>query len=247
MKHIFIIIFIIGLASFSINETQAQCFDDGHSPFQNQGWLSCSTSVGPNPDRGDAHWIMYDFGHIYELDSVYFWNHNVWGETGMGIKSVLIDFSNDKETWQTVGPIEIEKAPGSWKYTGVQGPSLSNIEARYALITVLSTWDEDASCAGLAEIKIGVNKVVDVTEIEPVAEWTIAPNPASERITIQLPEVDKINTISLYNSVGQLVQNINVTNSTEILLPVNELKEGVYLVSIQTDKEILTKSFVKGG
>lgn len=247
MKHIFNILFIIGLASFSMNEAQAQCFDDGHSPFQNQGWLSCSTSVGPNPDRGDAHWIMYDFGHIYELDSVYFWNHNVWGETGFGMKSILIDFSNDKENWQTVGPINIDKAPGSWKYTGFQGPSLGHVEARYALITVLSTWDEDATCAGLGEIKIGVNQVVDVTEVEPIIEWTISPNPASERITIQLPEVDEIKSISLYNSVGQLVQNINTPYGTDVLVPISELKDGLYFVTIKTNTEILTKSFMKGG
>ena len=247
MKHILNILLILGLATFAVNDSDGQCFDDGHSPFQNQGWLSCNTSVGPNPDRGDAHWIMYDFGHIYELDSVYFWNHNVWGETGMGMKSILIDYSTDKENWSAIGPINIDKAPGSWKYTGFQGPTLGNVKARYALITVLSTWSDDASCAGLGEIKFGVNQIVEVTEVEPAIAWTISPNPAVERITIQIPEVEKINSITLYNSIGQLVQELNTNGGKEIVVPLNGLKEGVYFVSIKTDKEILTKSFVKGG
>jgi len=246
MKHILNSLLILGFTAFAIN-ADAQCIENGHSPFQNQGWLSCNTSIGPNPDRGDAHWIMYDFGHIYALDSVYFWNHNVWGETGMGIKSILIDYSTDKENWNTIGPITVDKAPGSWKYTGFQGPSLGNVNARYALITVLSTWSDDSSCAGLGEIKFGVNQVVEVTEVESAKQWTILPNPAVERITILLPDVDKINSLTLYNSVGQLVQELNTNGGNEIVVPISELKEGVYFVSIKTDKEVMTKSFVKGG
>lgn len=229
----------------SSNNTDAQCFDDGHSPFQDQGWLSCSTSVGPIPERGDAHWIMYDFGHVYTLDSVYFWNHNVWGETGMGVKSILIDYSTDKENWSTIGPINIEKAPGSWKYTGIQGPSLGNVNARYALVTVISTWREDVSCAGLAEIKFGVNNSVDVAEIETSKEWTISPNPAVDKILIKLPEVENINSLSMYNSVGQLMKELDIPNGKELVVPVDELKEGVYFITIKTGSEIITKSFVK--
>lgn len=245
MKYIFNIILVLSLNTFLASNVNSQCFDNGHSPFQDQGWLSCNTSVGPNPDRGEAHWILYDFGHAYRLDSVYFWNHNVWGETGLGVKSILIDFSMDKENWTTVGPINIDKAPGSWKYTGVEGPFLGNVQARYALITVLSTWREDASCAGLGEIKFGVSQVVDVTEIETSKDWTISPNPASERITIQLPQIGKISSLNIYNSLGMLVQELNANNGNEVVVAISELKEGIYFVSIKTETEIFTKSFVK--
>ena len=246
MKHIFYTAIILALSIFTTNDAGAQCFDDGHSPFQNQGWLSCSTSIGPIPERGDAHWILYDFGHVYTLDSIYFWNHNVWGETGMGVKNILIDYSLDKESWSTIGPISIEKAPGSWKYTGVQGPSLGNVDARYALVTVISTWEDDASCAGLAEIKFGVSNTVDVVEVNPDKEWTISPNPAIEMITVQLPEVSEIKSLNMYNSVGQLVQQFKVPNSNELNVQLNDVEEGIYFISITTETEILTKSFVKG-
>ena len=246
MKHIYKFVLLIGFSTFALSTLSAQCFDNGHSPFKDQGWLSCNMSVGPNPDRGEAHWIMYDLGHIYELDSVYFWNYNVWGETGMGLKSILIDYSIDQEEWSTVGPIEIDKAPGSWKYTGTSGPSLEFAQARYVLITVLSTWSDDTSCAGLSEIKFNVGNIVDVTEVQPAVEWSIAPNPASERITIQLPEVDKIKSLTVYNSIGQVVQNLAIPNSTNMVVPVGQLQSGIYFVSINTETEILTKSFVKG-
>ncbi len=82
MKYILAIIVAI---TFSIG-VSAQCIDDTHSPFQNQGWMSCNTSIGPIPERGDVHWIQYDLGEVYVLDSLYIWNHNVWGETEMGLK-----------------------------------------------------------------------------------------------------------------------------------------------------------------
>lgn len=229
----------------SSNNSDAQCFDDGHSSFENQGWLSCSTSVGPIPERGDAHWLLYDFGHVYTLDSVYFWNHNVWGETGMGLKSILIDYSIDKENWNTIGPIPIDKAPGSWKYTGSQGPSLGNVDARYALITVVSTW-EDTGCAGLAEIRFGVNNIVDVNEVETITEWSISPNPATDMITIQLPEVEDIKRLTVYNSVGQLISELSIPDGNELIVPINDINEGIYFISIATNTEVMTKSFVKG-
>ncbi len=246
MKYILNIGLILVLTVVTSNDAGAQCFDNGHSPFQEQGWLSCNTSIGPIPERGDAHWILYDFGYEYTLDSVYFWNHNVWGETGMGVKSILIDYSTDKENWTTIGPISIEKAPGSWKYTGTQGPSLGNVDARYVLITVISTWRESSSCAGLAEVRFGVNNSVDVTEVDSSLDWAISPNPAIDRITVQLPVVDEIRSMSVYNAIGQLIQKLSVPNNNEITVSLNEMEEGIYFISIATDKEILTKPFVKG-
>lgn len=245
MKNIYTFTFVVMQILASASYANSQCFDDGHSPFQEQGWLSCNTSVGPIPERGDAHWILYDFGHIYTLDSLYFWNHNVWGETGMGVKSILIDYSTDKEDWNTVGPIQVNRAPGSWKYTGTQGPSLNNVDARYVLVTVISTWREASSCAGLAEIKFGVSNSVDVSEEVWVSEWSIAPNPATDKITVSLPAVNEIQDISIYNSVGQMIRRMYPDHISTLNIVIDDLKQGLYFVSISTGKEVLTKSFVK--
>ena len=245
MKYTYNSIFAIALLALCTTQSNGQCFDDGHSPFQNQGWLSCNTSVGPIPERGDAHWILYDFGHVYSVDSIYFWNHNVWGETGMGVKDILIDYSTDKENWTTVGPITVDKAPGSWKYTGVKGPSLGNVNARYVLITVVSTWREITGCAGIGEIKFGVDNIVDVEEVDPLLDWTISPNPASEQIILQMPSADDINKISIVNSIGQTVRQWTSLNGQELAISLDGMQEGIYYVTLETDQEILTKSFVK--
>ena len=205
MKPLYTFFFICFTTYFS----SAQCLEDRHSPFQHQGWQSCMTSVGP-VDRGEKHWIAYDFGERYVIDSLYFWNHNVWGETGMGVKEFMIDYSTDQVNWTAIGPFTIDKAPGSWKYEGTAGPLLGNIEARYMLFTVMSTWDASASCAGLGEVKFNLGLSTDIEEVEPELAWNISPNPATDQITIQLPEGLAVTQLSLYSAVGVLVKQLNV-------------------------------------
>lgn len=226
----------------------SQCFDDGHSPFDDQGWLSCTTSVNPIPERGNGHWILYDLGENYTVDELYLWNHNVWGETGMGVRQILIDYSKDKENWSTAGPFTIEKAPGSWKYTGVEGPSLNSARGRYFLITVINTWDNTSSCAGLGEIKflLGTSTDNDDVVVEDQA-MTLSPNPAIEMIKISLPNQAKINQITIRNSVGQSIKDLDITMGREMTIDVSDLTDGMYHVSVYTDEGIETKSFVKVG
>jgi len=245
MKNIFYTALIFTLVTCSLTNSNAQCFDDGHSPFQDQGWLSCNTSIGPIPERGNTHWLLYDFGHVYAIDSLYFWNHNVWGETGLGVKDILIDYSTDQENWTTIGPITVEKAPGSWKYTGSQGPALDNIQAQYVLVTVVSTWRESAACAGLAEIRFGLGQTVNTEELETAVEWTIAPNPALEQITIQLPESVDIQKATILNAVGQEIKEIPIANRTEVSVNLDGIREGVYFVTLSSETQVWTKSFVK--
>jgi len=196
MKYINTLFFTI-VFTFCLS---AQCIDDTHSPFQDQGWMSCNTSVGPIPERGDVHWLRYDLGDVYILDSLYIWNHNVWGETGMGVKSIMIDYSIDEQNWISAGPFNIEKAPGSWKYQGTMGPSLNNAQAQYVVISVLSTHSEDTACAGVGEFLFYLGESVDVEDQEIVdLDWNIVPNPATDNITISLSSPDlKLMRLSLY-------------------------------------------------
>ncbi len=224
----------------------AQCFDDGHSPFQNQGWLSCKTSVGPIQERGNTHWLLYDLGEKYTVDALYFWNHNVWGETGMGVKQILIDYSNDKINWKTAGPFNIAKAPGSWKYTGVEGPDLNHAVGQYFLITVINTWDNSTACAGLGEIKFILGESVDTEdEINSIREFTISPNPASNNIELTLPDFQSVSSLAIYNTIGQKVINLDLPLSSKIYVPISQLESGLYHVSIKSNVGMQSKSFIK--
>ena len=243
MKYLYILIFFFSCSYISL---RAQCIDNGHSPFDDQGWLSCDTSIGPVPERGDVHWIMYDLGEEYVIDSMYYWNHNVWGETGMGVKQILIDYSTDKIDWTTIGPYTIDRAPGSWKYTGVLGPSFPSIEAQYLLVSVVSTWDETVTCAGIGEIKFILGEpTVETQDISDDIDWSISPNPSKELITIELPTDTHIYDLSIYNAVGQAISTPLIPTNHQLSVPISHLEEGLYYVSYQSDKGTSTRSFVK--
>ena len=48
--------------------------EEGLSQELEDSWQSCEISMNPNPERGESHWIMYDFGKVVKLEEVRFWN-----------------------------------------------------------------------------------------------------------------------------------------------------------------------------
>ena len=243
MKDIISSLAILFLVS---NIAISQCFDDGHSPFSNQGWLSCEQSVGPIPERGIAHWILYDLGEPYTVDSLYIWNHNVWGETGMGVKKILIDYSLDKNSWTTIGPYVLKQAPGSWKYTGDKGPSLNHAFGRFFLITVLSSWDENATCAGLGEIKFILGESVGTDDESLVDdEGWISPNPATDIINLHLGNRHDVLNVDIIDAVGHTVISIPHPTGIEVAIPIVDLNPGMYIARVQESTGSDSYTFIK--
>jgi hypothetical protein len=112
-------------------------------------WLSCSVSDNPNPERERGHWIMYDLGQRYEMISSQIWNYNVEGQTQNGFEIVSVDYSEDGNTWESLGNYNWPLAPGENGYGGFNGPDFNNIRARYILIQSL---DDTTTCRGLSKV-----------------------------------------------------------------------------------------------
>lgn len=66
------------------------------------------------------------------------------------------------------------------------------------------------------------------------------PNPAKENLTI---EINKDATVEIINLQGQVVKNITLTNS-ENTINLKGLIDGVYVIKITTDKEMVMKKLV---
>jgi predicted alpha/beta superfamily hydrolase len=66
----------------------------------------------------------------------------------------------------------------------------------------------------------------------------ISPNPATEQIQINLPQLDSLN---IYNNEGQLV----LSQKNSLKVSIQTLKAGVYHVEIYSQGKILTSKFVK--
>ena len=76
---------------------------------------------------------------------------------------------------------------------------------------------------------------------ELTSNITIYPNPVVSTLNI---DTENINTISIYNTLGQLVTEINV-NSNNTQINVNNWSKGVYFIKLSNNENTITKTIVK--
>ncbi|TWI08279.1 putative secreted protein (Por secretion system target) [Flavobacterium cauense R2A-7] len=69
---------------------------------------------------------------------------------------------------------------------------------------------------------------------------SLYPNPANDRITIQLPTNIQLEKAEVYNTLGQLVATENQTEFN-----VNLLSNGLHIVKITTSEGVIHKNFIK--
>lgn len=239
-KYILIACLLLNTAAF----LHAQCGTDEYSDNEFDTWESCEMTTNPNSVRGEGHWILYDFGYIYELGTSHVWNANEMNNTGIGMKDVMIDYSVDGVVWESWGQFQFNEATGQNNYTGDAGPDLTGLTARYVIITAVSTWDNTA-CAGLAELRINVNGIVsNVNNIKDTGSFTISPNPTSKQINLSFKDTEAKELI-ISSSTGQEMRRIANANGIRTI-DVSALLAGYYIVTIVTkDNVYLSQSFVK--
>lgn len=80
-------------------------------------------------------------------------------------------------------------------------------------------------------------KIVSVAQSTIVAKITLSPNPASEKITIQLPAANAANgKLEIINNLGQLVITKVIRSNTNALdIPTAILPNGLYFVKVQLE------------
>ncbi|BAV05333.1 hypothetical protein FLA_1340 [Filimonas lacunae] len=72
----------------------------------------------------------------------------------------------------------------------------------------------------------------------------IYPNPATDRITVQLPVVQNNALVRVYNASGQLVKSARIQSSTTII-GLEQLPAGIYYVQVSNGKQVKTEKIVK--
>jgi hypothetical protein len=73
---------------------------------------------------------------------------------------------------------------------------------------------------------------------------SIYPNPASNRVNINLRNNKEIAKVIITNVLGEVVKTTMI-NGENTKLSIEELINGVYYVSIETTNQVTTKSLVK--
>lgn len=171
------------LLYFLPGSIEAQCFEDRHNTTWFDGWISCAEKVSPNPARPSGHWIMYDFDQVYTLFEMRVWNMNAPDHLDYGLQDVVIDLSDDGETWTEFGEHSFPQAPGSSRYEGDVPVDFDSANARFVLISALS--NHGGSCYGLSEVRIRARDLCPDDQILWIAgngNWDVPANWCNNRI-----------------------------------------------------------------
>ena len=85
-----------------------------------------------------------------------------------------------------------------------------------------------------------------ISEFDVYNDVVLFPNPASSFVTLQISENAPMpDSLEVYNSIGQLVKQVNVSSNSDLNVDVTSFSKGVYFVKIATEKASKTIQFVK--
>ena len=234
------IILIAILFAFTSANVLAQCFLDRHNTSWFDEWISCTTSMNPNPARGESHWILYNLNEPYELYQMHIWNANAPEYLTAGMQNIAIDISNDGVNWTEAGEFQLPMADGTPTYEGLDLHDFAGVSAQYILITGLT--NHGGSCFGLSEIRINVTEAVVVSleekpENKGCFSARIFPNPVSD---VSKAIISSCNNAPIFYSItdisGKIIKKGEITplsNETELDINSLPMVPGSYFLSLQ--------------
>jgi len=85
------------------------------------------------------------------------------------------------------------------------------------------------------------NLVLSIDSFEIESELKVFPNPSSVSINIQKPETLEVESITIYNAIGQLLYRSEWTEKIDV----SPFSEGLLFIQFQTNKGIFNKSLLK--
>lgn len=225
----------------------AQCFEPDTNIWKDT-WVSCDKTPNPISSYGDTHWILYDLGNNQFLGSTWVWNTNDPTRLNQGFDLVKFDYSEDGENWTLWGEMKFPKADGAAIYGGFAGPDFEAIQARYVLLTVLSTHG-DVNCAGIAEIKFNLNKPpVEIPESEEYVDDCAAINEFYlEEVTDteififwEVDEnIDEPFFVFRYREIGENFIEIELEEPEVFINGLNPMTTYEFQILIECDDELL--------
>jgi len=91
---------------------------------------------------------------------------------------------------------------------------------------------------------VGIILVSGIND-SPEIPLVVFPNPVSDVVYLQYPELQENASLNLLNAQGQLIQSHNISGVQQSKLDVSQLVSGVYTLRLQSDKGTRTVKFVK--
>ena len=205
-------LFVLLFSTFSFVHTYSQCFADRHNTDLAAGWLSCSKSSNPNPNRSQGHWIMYELDERQTVSSMKIWNINHPDHLNSGVRTLEIDYLAGDGVWINHSVHRAERADASGFY---QGEKLE-LPEEFVTDKILLNYTENfgGGCMGLAEVRIGlINKTTSTFDIsKDHFDVLISPNPFVTLTEVTVNRLQENRLIyEIINSLGQKLSSNEVT------------------------------------
>ena len=122
-------------------------------------------------------------------------------------------------------------ATGSW----ARGSLISDNNFLYGM-----TWQGGIYGYGVV-FKLGIKLYTEIIDVNENIGIAVYPDPATNYITIESPQKSEI---KISNIEGQIMKTI-CNNDNTTMVDLKDLSSGVYIVTVKTDKEIVTKKIIK--
>ncbi len=121
--------------------------------------------------------------------------------------------------------------------------NLSALNGLNAVKLLFENKSDNENVIYLDNINIHEVTGVGIDEINS-SDVTIYPNPFENTITITGNHA-VLNNLTIYNTLGMLVYNKDFNQNNKVIVNLNSLNSGFYIIKVKTDKEIVTRNLIK--
>jgi hypothetical protein len=246
----------------TFGQTQIGSDIGGEAANDFSGTVSLSsdgTTVAIGASGNDDNGI--DSGHV----RVYNWNGSAWTQLGSDINgeaandrsgSVSLSsdgsivaigaFSNDGNG-NNSGHVRVYNWNGSaWTQLGsdINGEAANDLSGSVSLssdgsIVAIGATGNDGNGIDSGHVRVYNLSTVLSSDSFVLSQFNLYPNPVKEQFTIQLAQGLELQSVNIYNSLGQFIKSTNYN-----VIKTTELSTGIYYVEITTNKGKATKKIV---
>ena len=125
---------------------------------------------------------------------------------------------------------------GTWSGSGVTGASFDPSVAGNGSQTLTYSYTDTLGCMNSANVVIVVDACLGITQINGASNWMVYPNPSNDVVNIQFDKSYTKMQVEITQANGQVVRHITFSGQDLISLPVNDLENGIYFLTINADQ-----------
>jgi hypothetical protein len=153
---------------------------------------------------------------------------------GSGWTSIALPISTDADLMVVQGP------PGTTRADVLAGVS----QFRILSAVVIDNFRGDVIASTMQVDNITASATLGRRDFDNRTTFSIYPNPSRSKLNITIPNFADNAKVEVYNILGARVYKSEL-NKLNTSIDVSKWNSGVYLVRVSSDKETLTKRFVK--